>query len=188
MSSFLDQAEYLRKKKEEILAKKKAEKEKNESQKDTKPQAAIPFANDGSFLEKFKTMQNNPQQKSSSSSTTTSIKKEPLDFANDGSFLEKYKAMQQQQQPVAAKVKEEPSTHQQSKPSRHQQSKPSRHQQSKPSRILETSSLSSASRKSTSSNRAAVFENGILFVCFIFRTVYPLMFFLCRVTLNFKSL
>ena len=172
MSSFLDQAEYLRKKKEEILAKKKAEKEKNESQKDTKPQAAIPFANDGSFLEKFKTMQNNPQQKSSSSSTTTSIKKEPLDFANDGSFLEKYKAMQQQQQPVAAKVKEEPSTH----------------QQSKPSRILETSSLSSASRKSTSSNRAAVFENGILCVCFIFRTVYPLMFFLCRVTLNFKSL
>ena len=103
MSSFVDQAEYLRKKKEEILAKKKAEKEKNEDQKDTKLQAPIPFANDGSFLEKFKTMQNNT--KTQQKTPTTSVKTEPLELTNDGSFLEKYKAMQQQS---AVNVKVEP--------------------------------------------------------------------------------
>ena len=56
MSSFQDQAEYLRKKKEEILAKKKNESKSSVAMNSTPK--AVPFANDGSFLEKFKAMQN----------------------------------------------------------------------------------------------------------------------------------
>ena len=96
-SSLVDQAEYLRKKKEEILAKKKAEKEQqqNKAKQDSKSATSLSFVNDGSFLEKFKTMQNTAKKTSSETTTKTKIKTEPVEFANDGSFLEKYKAMQQ---------------------------------------------------------------------------------------------
>ena len=101
MSSFADQADYIRKKKEEILARKKAE-AANPSTTSTsnKPAAPVSFANDGSFLAKFKAM-----QKGGGGGTTQrkEIKKEPDDvksdqFANDGSFLEKFKTMQKAQE------------------------------------------------------------------------------------------
>lgn len=62
------QTEYLRKKKEEILAKKKAQAAATSS---STPPKSVPFANDGSFLEKFKAMQN-----------LQKVKKEPMDEPN----------------------------------------------------------------------------------------------------------
>uniref|UniRef100_A0A7M5XKG8 Uncharacterized protein n=1 Tax=Clytia hemisphaerica TaxID=252671 RepID=A0A7M5XKG8_9CNID len=91
MSSLTDQTEYLRKKKEEILAKKKAQEE--QKKQGVKPESTVSFANDGSFLEKFKSIQNQTK--------TPDIKKEPqstaapMAFANDGSFMERFKAMQE---------------------------------------------------------------------------------------------
>lgn len=58
MSSEFDQTEFLRKKKEEILAKKKAQAASTATNSTVaKPTGPVPFANDGSFLERFKAMQ-----------------------------------------------------------------------------------------------------------------------------------
>jgi len=97
MSSFADQAEFIRKKKEEIFAKKRAEAANPAaSSSGTKPAAPVPFANDGSFLAKFKAMKKDTKHKE--------IKKEPdvkpVSYANDGSFLEKFKAMQKTQDEI----------------------------------------------------------------------------------------
>ena len=143
MSSLTDQTEYLRKKKEEILAKKRAQEE--QKKQGVKPQSTVSFANDGSFLEKFKSMQK--QNK------TPDIKKEPSDtnatpmtFANDGSFLERFKAMQEKS------IKQEPG-HQEMENTKSTSSKKTSRFDQRPSSSTLTSTKTSSIQKP-----ASVFE------------------------------
>eukprot|EP00045_Choanoeca_perplexa_P007218 m.63852 g.63852 ORF g.63852 m.63852 type:complete len:167 (-) comp13981_c0_seq4:936-1436(-) len=78
---------------------------------------AIPFANDGSFLAKFKAMQ---QAKALSDSITKAkaekeakAKQPALPFANDGGFMEQFKAMKKAQatvNPPAEETTEKPTS------------------------------------------------------------------------------
>jgi hypothetical protein len=71
----------------------------------TKAAPAIPFANDGSFLAKFKAMQQ-AKAMSASIAKAKADKKEAakdktaLPFANDGGFMEQFKAMQKAKAPA----------------------------------------------------------------------------------------